>query len=67
MSKVEFAQRLEILVDVNRCVQLTAINKYTNKKCALNRAVELRVLFEGVFDNLFEKRSAVGVVCNVIC
>ena len=58
VSKVEFAETLEILVDVNGCVQLIAINKYTNKKCALSRAVEFLVSFEGVFHNLFKKRSA---------
>jgi hypothetical protein len=59
VSKVEFTQRLEILVDVNGCVQLITIEKYTNEKCALNRAVEFLVSFEGVFDNLFKKASAV--------
>ena len=57
VSKVEFTERLEIFVDVNRCVQLIAIDKYTNKKCALNQAVEFLVSFEGVFDNFFKNAT----------
>ena len=67
MSKVEFTERLEILVNVNGGVQLIAIKKHMNKKCALIRTVEFLVSFEGVFDNFFKKRSAMGIVCNVIC
>jgi len=67
VSKVEFTERLEILVDVNGYVQLLAVNKYTNKKCTLNRTVEFLVSFEGVFDNLFKKRWAMRIVRNDIC
>ena len=67
VSKIEFAETLEILVDVNRCVQLIAINKYTNKACAFKRAMEFLVSLERVFDNLFKKRSAMRIVRNDIC
>ena len=67
VSKVEFTKRLEIFVNINGYIQLVSIDEYTNKKCALSRAVEFVVSFQGVFDNLFKKLSAMRIVCNVIC